>query len=203
MPKIEFKIKNKKKTALYLFVLIIALYLLFSSIFSLLFKPSPVKKQAPEPIMAAPAQKNNNQARSPVKPQNNKQVSKQTQIQIGLNNNVDSVLAINPFVEIKSLPKIDKPEINTSLPAIPNGVPAPSVGNIPIPAIPASPNEMSIPTPAKPASVSGILKGPNGNMAIMSDGKVVAEGDTYQDGRIAYIGGDGIEFDNGKKIDYK
>ena len=39
-------------------------------------------------------------------------------------------------------------------------------------------------------------------MAIMSDGSVVYEGETYQDGRIAYIGGDGITFDDGSSLKY-
>ena len=41
------------------------------------------------------------------------------------------------------------------------------------------------------------------NIAILSDGTVVGEGETYHDGRIAYIGGDGIQFDNGDKLEYK
>ena len=41
------------------------------------------------------------------------------------------------------------------------------------------------------------------NIAILSDGTVVGEGETYNDGRIAYIGGDGIRFDNGDKLEYK
>ena len=54
------------------------------------------------------------------------------------------------------------------------------------------------------ASVQGVLTGDDGeNMAIMSDGRVVQEGDTYQDGRIAYIGGDGITFEDGHSISYK
>ena len=40
-------------------------------------------------------------------------------------------------------------------------------------------------------------------MAIMSDGKVVSAGDNYNGNRIAYIGGDGIKFDNGHSIGYK
>ena len=36
----------------------------------------------------------------------------------------------------------------------------------------------------------------------MSDGSVVSAGESYQDGRIAYIGGDGIHFDDGSSIKY-
>ena len=53
-------------------------------------------------------------------------------------------------------------------------------------------------------NVRGIITANNGkNIAIMSDGEVLSEGEKYLDGRIAYIGGDGIEMDNGKKIKLK
>lgn len=87
--------------------------------------------------------------------------------------------------------------------------------NIPLPAIPHynghinyQERPQSIPAPAikpeQPITVQGIGIGNSGNsIAILSDGRVVSEGDTYKDGRIAYIGGDGITFDNGKKLQYK
>ena len=53
-------------------------------------------------------------------------------------------------------------------------------------------------------NVQGVITTDNGkNIAIMSNGEVLAEGERYLDGRIAYIGGDGIEMDNGKKIKLK
>jgi len=53
-------------------------------------------------------------------------------------------------------------------------------------------------------NVQGIITADNGkNIAIMSNGEVLTEGERYLDGRIAYIGGDGIEMDNGKKIKMK
>ena len=59
------------------------------------------------------------------------------------------------------------------------------------------------PKPSQQASVQGVITGEDGeNMAIMSDGSVVSEGETYQDGRIAYIGGDGITFDDGSSLKY-
>ena len=55
-----------------------------------------------------------------------------------------------------------------------------------------------------PADVKGIITTDDGkSIAIMSDGKVLSEGESYMDGRIAYIGGDGVEMDNGKKIKFK
>lgn len=94
-----------------------------------------------------------------------------------------------------------------ALPAIP--------GSYPRPSLPAIPQAGSIPAPSTPpaaapkpsqqggASVQGVLTGEDGNnMAIMSDGTVLSEGESYRDGRIAYIGGDGIHFDNGNTIPY-
>ena len=89
------------------------------------------------------------------------------------------------------------------LPAIP--------GSYPRPNLPAIPQAGSVPAPSTPpatvpqqsASVQGVLTGEDGNnMAIMSDGTVLSEGESYRDGRIAYIGGDGIHFDNGNTIPY-
>ena len=86
-------------------------------------------------------------------------------------------------------------------PAIPGrgSVPIPS-GNMPSPA----PSSSAPASQGDSASVQGVLTGDDGeNIAIMSDGRVVQEGDTYQDGRIAYIGGDGITFEDGHSISYK
>ena len=53
-------------------------------------------------------------------------------------------------------------------------------------------------------NVQGIITTDGGkNIAIMSNGEVLTEGERYLDGRIAYIGGDGVEMDNGKKIKLK
>lgn len=81
----------------------------------------------------------------------------------------------------------------TRIPAIPHG-------QIPIPSLPEG-----IPKPGSSApvavtapKVSGIVTSNSGeNIAIMSDGRVVSSGDTFNSNRIAYIGGDGITFDNG------
>ena len=53
-------------------------------------------------------------------------------------------------------------------------------------------------------NVQGVITTNNGkNIAIMSNGEVLSEGERYLDGRIAYIGGDVIEMDNGRKIKLK
>ena len=57
---------------------------------------------------------------------------------------------------------------------------------------------------ATEGNVQGVITTDNGkNIAIMSNGEVLSEGERYLDGRIAYIGGDGIEMDNGRKIKLK
>lgn len=95
---------------------------------------------------------------------------------------------------------------NSNLPAIPNNYPRPQIpmpGQINIP--PRNDGQpVSASSTGSPVAVQGVLTGEDGhNMAIMSDGSIVSEGETFQDGRIAYIGGDGITFENGNKIDYK
>lgn len=119
-------------------------------------------------------------------------------------------LVVNPFVDLNNL-RTQQKEVrevssgNQGLPAIPSGasVPPPSVGSIPIPQLPAGAMAPPNASAGGKAKVSGILSGSEGNMAIMSDGQVVSVGDTYADGRIAYIGGDGIQFDDGHKLEYK
>lgn len=123
----------------------------------------------------------------------------------------------NPFIELNQLkktvngvaPNTNVTRNNAPLPVIP----AMSAGNIPLPAIPSMPslsNGIDLPSaePAKPqkqqASVQGVLTGNDGkNVAIMNDGTVLSAGDTYNDNRVAYIGGDGVEFDNGNTLQYK
>lgn len=121
------------------------------------------------------------------------------------------VLPSSSSVSAKKVPSSHASSSTGALPAIPGSYPRPS-----LPAIPSS--QGSIPAPSTPpaalpsqpqqsqnqASVSGVLTGEDGNnMAIMSDGTVVSEGESYKDGRIAYIGGDGIHFEDGSSIPYK
>ena len=108
-----------------------------------------------------------------------------------------------------------------SLPAIPGGSYSsnPVYANVPrmgaLPAIPSVVSPSSVPSVSRPSappasapshassSVSGVMTGGDGNgMAILSDGTVLSAGDTYNDGRIAYIGGDGIHFDDGSTMKY-
>ena len=124
----------------------------------------------------------------------------------------------NPFVEASSM----NPDNNNSMsiPSLPGemrSIPAsakaiPAIPSVPRPEISASPpagmplpNDMNVQGAGSPASVQGVITGsnPEDNVAIMGDGTVVSVGETYHDGRIAYIGGDGITFDNGKQIKLK
>lgn len=116
----------------------------------------------------------------------------------------------NPFVEkgnynnvagtVQSQPvAVHSYTAPAALPAIPRP-------NLPAFQIPQQPGTVAAPPAAVPAKpqVQGILSGGNGgNMAILSDGRIVSEGDTFQDGRIAYIGGDGITMEDGSLIVYK
>lgn len=101
-----------------------------------------------------------------------------------------------------SLPAITRSAPLPSLPAIPQN-PAPNVPTASPMPLPSGAPAAQPPKPSQQASVQGVITGEDGeNMAIMSDGSVVSEGETYQDGRIAYIGGDGITFDDGSSLKY-
>lgn len=127
------------------------------------------------------------------------------------------IVSINPFIELKEFdPTVQNISDMTNTSSYENSsTTGARPSNIPLPAIPHynghinyQERPQSIPAPAiKPEqhiTVQGIGIGNSGNsIAILSDGRVVSEGDTYKDGRIAYIGGDGITFDNGKKLQYK
>lgn len=89
------------------------------------------------------------------------------------------------------------------LPPVP-AIPAPNAQAptaVPKPTVPP-PATQTAPAKTETPTVSGIITGEGGaNAAIMSDGTVVSEGETYHDNRVAYIGGDGIKFADGSKMD--
>lgn len=204
-------LKNNKK-ARYIFNtvgLLICLGMLFY-IYREFINPAPIK-------MDAPANVQQNDA-SEKKPASTKKAEGTTQT-VSMAGNVSQ----NPFIDLTELRAKTSGTISSSvnnaavsinsgnngLPQIPSGYPAPNVGSIPLPAIPGNngaPAAMAVTQSPQTgqSSVKGVFTGANGNnMAIMSDGKIVSTGDTYQDGRIAYIGGDGIQFDDGHAISYK
>ncbi|MBR3623585.1 MAG: hypothetical protein IKN12_11260 [Selenomonadaceae bacterium] len=188
-------------------------------------KPSPPKTEQSAISNAKSAKKNVEKSDTGEKGEKKSSKSKTDASSLALAfNNVD-IGTVNPFIEISQLVKAKKEADKTNAP---NGstTPAPvpvitrnrtsSTQSVPLPSIPArngnTSNNRNVPNrpqdlnarQAKPVTVQGVLTGEDGkNMAIMSDGKVVSEGDVYGDGRIAFIGGDGIQFDNGKTMEYK
>lgn len=96
-----------------------------------------------------------------------------------------------------------RPSEKVPLPVIPSYQPGNlNKNNIPMPEIPYlydQKNRQTAPT----AKVSGVLVGQDGkNMAIMGDGKIVQEGDSYNGSEISRISNDGIHFENGNTISY-
>lgn len=85
---------------------------------------------------------------------------------------------------------------DVNLPPIPNFTPPEDVlGEMPLP---------QFENREKQVGIQGILQGQGGkNIAILSDGRIVSEGDSYQNSRIAVIGGAGIVLSNGEKIAYE
>lgn len=134
---------------------------------------------------------------------------------------LEQAVNINPFIELKEFdPSVQNISDMTSTNSYEDHAAASRArpSNIPLPAIPnyngrSSYQERPQSAPAaampqrqvgQPVTVQGVGTGGDGNnIAILSDGRVVSEGDSYNDGRIAYIGGDGITFDNGEKLQYK
>ena len=89
----------------------------------------------------------------------------------------------------RALPEVPRPEVSPEL--------LPSPGEIRTPAAPVG---ISAPPPA----MGGLITKPNGDsIAIMGDGTVLSEGDTYKgDRRVTFIGGDGITFDDGNTVPF-
>ena len=131
----------------------------------------------------------------------------------------DTLLKTNPFLNSNGIEyKDDKGYTSNSstagnvpVPAIPtNTTPRPSLGTAPLPISSGGANSVSGAanknTTAQQGNnkIQGVTTSKNGeSMVIMGDGRVLAEGDTFNDGRIAYIGGDGIKLEDGRSIEYK
>lgn len=91
------------------------------------------------------------------------------------------------------------PRAAAVLPVIPNHQPSARLPRIPSP----DGQNQARQVPAAPAKIQGVFVGEFSSMAIMSDGTVVSEGESFQDSRITWIGGDGIHLENGNTIRYK
>ncbi len=127
---------------------------------------------------------------------------------------MSGIFGANPFVDLSSLRSMvtasagtmDLPHFggngNMALPSIPR----PDVS----PDLLPSPGEIRTPPGPvgagayQPPTVGGLIRSSNGNtIAIMGDGAVLSEGDTYKgDRRVTFIGGDGIQFDDGNSISF-
>lgn len=221
MPNIEidFQVKNKKRV----FVLgglagLLLIYSIYSAVFSSTPGQSPEYESSQSGNIAGTSAENREKASVKHVAEGNAAPSELS----AMNEKSGDIFSINPFIEIKEF-DINQSNVqemaanyNASRPEL--RAPAmPHASNIPLPVIPGrSPGRIEL--PANPANnhpgavqqapqgrieVAGIAMGDNGNVAIMSDGRVVSEGDTYQDNRIAYIGGDGITFENGTSIKYE
>lgn len=137
--------------------------------------------------------------------------SKQETVMLPAQDVASGIFGSNPFIDLSSLRSIvsasagamELPRFganrNMALPDVPR--PAVSPDLIP------SPGEIR--TPAGPVgsaaaapSMGGLIKSADGSaIAIMGDGTVLSEGDTYKgDRRVTFIGGDGITFDDGNSI---
>lgn len=112
----------------------------------------------------------------------------------------------SPFWIPKKEETAGKPEVFAEhqalapLPAIPNRNALPEVGAVPLP--PPAP-AMAVLGVGRQPRVAGVCVSDKGtNTAILNDGTVVSAGQNYGDNRIAWIGGDGIHFDDGSHLPY-
>ena len=206
---IDLKNNKKHKYIFYAACITVSGLLLSSSLGDLL-GGNPPPKQAPGNNTAVNIAANQNQKKAAVnQPAQGVTNSLQTDASANILFGEDSS---NPFVEIGDLVvDMENPQqpVMTArssqapgnLPAIPRpnlpGIPTPNPGGFSVP------NSVPV-TPAAPPGVQGILTADDGSsMAIMSDGTILSEGDVYNDGRIAWIGGEGIHFENGSSILYR
>lgn len=119
----------------------------------------------------------------------------------------DKSVGVPPVAPAGTMAAAPQANINGSLPVIPGYQPRPNVGSVPIPSMPPIPGSGYVGEPqvatAPQNAVKGVFTGNDGkNMAIMSDGKIIQEGDNYGGNRITAISGNGIQFDNGNNISY-
>lgn len=156
--------------------------------------PKPTAAPAPAPAPAKPVQQTP-PAEVPVK--------KTTSGAFGANPFID--LSLLHTAEASAASGLGLPTIygsgNRALPEVPRPVVSPdllpSPGEIRTPAAPVG-------AASAPPSMGGVIKKPNGeSIAIMGDGTVLGEGDTYKgDRRVTFIGGDGITFDDGNTVPF-
>ena len=209
---IETKIENPRKVAVYLAVTAVCIgYTVFNLIGG---KPKTVQPNdnSPAEVSQLTEQPQDGAENAVIRNDSQNQTGKDVIF-------AGDITSVNPFIEMSTLSKAAA-QTASNASKVSNTAHFSSsapVGNIPLPQIPNMQGRLpqvgtaAMPSgniPAAPAasasSVQGVLTGGSGkNMAIMSNGQVVSEGDTFQDGRIAYIGGDGVHFEDGHVLGYK
>ena len=209
---IDLKNNKKNKYILYAVCIPITIWLFYSSLGDLFGAGDDVNVVQPTAsnpaVSTASGPQNNNVNVNPAKQGNPNTLAKDASASILFGED-----SSNPFVEIGEL-VVDmanpqqpvmtarSPQYSGGLPAIPR----PNLPSIPTP----NPNGFNVPGGSVPSptvvepEVQGILSSGDGSaMAMMSDGTILSEGDTYRDGRIAWIGGEGIHFDDGSSMLYR
>lgn len=209
---VNFEIENKKKAGAYLAVMAICVG--FTAV-NLVGKASRA---------LSPTQPNKTQAQTTVKQNAPIPIEDKSQ-NITIGNSVlslDNLLAVNPFVEMNNIDPLENSEKaraqNQRIRVTQEGsgehpVTYGPTGSIPLPNIGSAgkPLDMEIPTMPRAgsvrgdrSSVKGIMSDENGNaMAIMSDGKIIQSGDTYNGNTVSEVNDGGVIFDDGSTLAYK
>ena len=142
--------------------------------------------------------------------------NKNNNVNVAMSSEKKLEIPSNPFISSKQLSALAEAERvkeaetrktppTASVTYTPPNITVPSIprANVPSAKIISKTDLPAIPSVEKNGTLQGVITGKDGkNIAIMSDGAVLSEGETYLDGRIAYIGGDGVKLDNGKKIKF-
>lgn len=180
-------------------------------------KPAPAPPAAPPSGSSAPAQPAKpQQPPQPQQPANPSNPAPQPEAKQEPTQDIMSgIFGSNPFVDLSSLrglvtasnsagnlptfggngnmalPDIPRPEVSPDL--------LPSPGEIRTPPGPAGMSGGE-----QPPTMGGLIRSSDGHtIAIMGDGAVLSEGDTYKgDRRVTFIGGEGITFDDGNSISF-
>lgn len=209
---VNFEIENKKKAGAYLAVMAICVG--FTAV-NLVGKASRA---------LSPTQPNKTQAQTTVKQNAPIPIEDKSQ-NITIGNSVlslDNLLAVNPFVEMNNIDPLENSEKareqNQRIRVTQEGsgehpVTYGPTGSIPLPNIGSAGKPLDMEIPTMPgagsvrgdrSSVKGIMSDEYGNaMAIMSDGKIIQSGDTYNGNTVSEVNDGGVIFDDGSTLAYK
>lgn len=202
--KIEFAVDDKKRATIFIIIILICTGIIIDDIFSSDSSADGKNKNTNKETSLVTT----NHENSPKASTENQNTSKISDIKVNM-----TLFEKNPFIELKQVKPINSETIpltinpnNVNLPMIPNQpLPAMPVPNVPMPNNPVNAGSMPFPQTTKPnqETIQGIITGSDGtNTAIMGNGNVLTEGETFQDNRITYIGETGIKFEDGHTIPY-